>query len=145
MLKQLSVFVENKAGTVCEVARVLHDNDVNISALCIADTAKFGILRMIVSDPERAVDILRAKGHTVTLTDVFSVHIEDTPGSMLPVLELLNKAGIGVEYMYAFTAPVSGAYIILRVDDVERAKELFAANGIAGKEVKEIIENKREC
>lgn len=142
MLKQLSVFVENKAGTVCEVAQTLHENDINICALCIADTAKFGILRMIVNDPDRAVAVLSGAGHPVSLTDVLAVFIDNKPGGMLPVLRLLDSNGIGVEYMYAFTASDNRAYAILRVEQIEKAKELFAANNIAGAEVKDIIQGK---
>ncbi len=139
MLKQLSVFVENKSGTVCEVARILRQNEIDIYALCIADTAKFGILRMIVNDPERAVEALSAAGHTVSLTDVFAVNIEDRPGGMLPVLELLNENGVAIEYMYAFMGRQTGAYIILRVEEIEKTKELFTRHEIPGAEVKDII------
>lgn len=142
MLKQLSVFVENKAGAVCEIADILHNNSIDISALCIADTAKFGILRMIVNAPDRAVEILKANGQTVSLTDVLAVVIDNRPGGMLPVLKLLDTHGIGVEYMYAFVGKDNNAYMILRVEQIERTKEIFAANDVRGMEVKEIIEGK---
>lgn len=139
MLKQLSVFVENKAGAVCEIAQALSDHQINISALCIADTAKFGILRMIVDDPERAVEVLRAKGQTVSLTDVFAIRLEDRSGSMVPVLTMLNENGIGVEYMYAFMGRDTGAYMVLRVEAIEKTKQLFEENQIPGAEVKDLI------
>jgi len=140
MLKQLSVFVENKAGAVCEIAEVLNKHAIDIRALCIADTAKFGILRMIVNEPARASEILSANGQTVSLTEVFAVSMDDRPGGMLPVLKLLNEGGICVEYMYAFVGKDNSAYMILRVDQTEKTKEIFTANGIGGAEVKEMIE-----
>ncbi len=130
MLKQLSVFLENKAGSICEVAELLHQKDIDIVALCIADTAKFGILRMVVSDPGTAVALLREQGHTVSLTDVLIVGIENKPGGMLPVLRILNEAGVGVEYMYAFLGKTKGAYMVLRVENPDKVAELLKAKGI---------------
>lgn len=141
MLKQLSVFVENKVGTVCEVAEILHNSRIDISALSIADTAKFGILRMIVNAPERAVEILQQSGHTVSLTDVFAVCIDNRPGGMVPVLKLLDDNQVGVEYMYAFVGKDNNAYMILRVEQIEKTKDLFEKNDVKGMEVKELIES----
>lgn len=130
MLKQLSVFVENKSGTLFEVAEALHQAGIDISALCIADTARFGILRMIVDDPKKAMDILRESGHTVALTDVFAVCINDQPGGMIPLLRRFNEAGIDVEYMYAFVGKATlTAYVIIRVEQVDKAKELLDKEG----------------
>ncbi|HNX14258.1 MAG TPA: acetolactate synthase [Oscillospiraceae bacterium] len=130
MLKQLSVFLENKAGSICEVAELLYKKDIDIVALCIADTAKFGILRMVVSDPDTAVTLLREQGHTVSLTDVLIVGIENKPGGMLPVLRILNEAGVGVEYMYAFLGKTKGAYMVLRVENPGKVAEVLTAKGI---------------
>lgn len=143
MLKQLSVFVENKAGAVCEIAQALYEHNIDISALCIADTAKFGILRMIVDDPQRAVEVLREKGQTVSLTDVFAVRIEDRIGGMVPVLNLLNDNEIGVEYMYAFVGRDTSAYVVLRVEQIEKTKKLFEEKNIPGAEVKDLIKEKK--
>ena len=130
MLKQLSVFVENKAGSVYEVAETLHKAGVDISALCIADTARFGILRMIVDDPKKAMEILKENGHTVSLTDVFAVCINDQPGGMIPLLKLFNEAGIGVEYMYAFVGKATlTAYVIVRVEETAKAQEILDRAG----------------
>lgn len=130
MLKQLSVFLENKAGSICEVAELLQKKNIDIVALCIADTAKFGILRMVVSDPDTAVTLLREQGHTVSLTDVLIVGIENKPGGMLPVLRVLNEAGVGVEYMYAFLGKAKGAYMVLRVESPDKVAEVLTAKGI---------------
>jgi len=130
MLKQLSVFLENKAGSICEVAELLHKKDIDIVALCIADTAKFGILRMVVSDPDTAVALLREQGHTVSLTDVLIVGIENKPGGMLPVLRVLNEAGVGIEYMYAFLGKTKGAYMVLRVDNPDKVAGVLEEKNI---------------
>ena len=130
MLKQLSVFLENKAGSICEVAELLYKKGIDIVALCIADTAKFGILRMVVSDPDTAVTLLREQGHTVSLTDVLIVGIENKPGGMLPVLRILNEAGVGVEYMYAFLGKAKGAYMVLRVENPEKVAGVLKEKGI---------------
>lgn len=130
MLKQLSVFLENKAGSICEVAELLQKKNIDIVALCIADTAKFGILRMVVSDPDTAVTLLREQGHTVSLTDVLIVGIENKPGGMLPVLRVLNEAGVGIEYMYAFLGKAKGAYMVLRVESPEKVAGVLTEKGI---------------
>ena len=130
MLKQLSVFLENKAGSICEVAELLYGKNIDIVALCIADTAKFGILRMVVSDPDTAVALLREKGHTVSLTDVLIVGIENKPGGMLPVLRILNEAAVGVEYMYAFLGKTKGAYMVLRVENPDKVAEVLKVKDI---------------
>ena len=130
MLKQLSVFLENKAGSILEVAELLHQKDIDIVALSIADTAKFGILRMVVNDPDIAVTALREQGHTVSLTDVLIVGIENKPGGMLPVLRILNEAGVGVEYMYAFLGKTKGAYMVLRVENPGKVAQILGEKGI---------------
>jgi len=130
MLKQLSVFLENKAGSICEVAELLRKKNIDVVALCIADTAKFGILRMVVSDPDAAVELLRGQGQTVSLTDVLVVGIENKPGGMLPALRTLNEANVGIEYMYAFVGKTKGAYMVLRVENPEKVAEVLKAKGI---------------
>ena len=130
MLKQLSVFLENKAGSVCEVAELLQKKNIDVVALCIADTAKFGILRMVVSDPDAAVELLRGQGHTVSLTDVLIVGIENKPGGMLPVLRVLNEAGVGIEYMYAFVGKTKDAFMVLRVETPGTVADILTAKGI---------------
>lgn len=130
MLKQLSVFVENKSGTLYEVAEALRQAGIDINALCIADTARFGILRMIVDNPKKAMDILLESGHTVALTDVFAVRISDQPGGMIPLLRRFSEASIDVEYLYAFVGKATlTAYVIIRVEQVDKAKELLDKEG----------------
>ncbi|MBW2643306.1 MAG: ACT domain-containing protein [Deltaproteobacteria bacterium] len=100
--EQISVFLENKAGRLAEVAAILAEADVNIRALALADTSDFGVLRLIVNDNQKAIHALKNRGFTVSKTDVVAVEVEDKPGGLNRILDILNRAGINVEYMYAF-------------------------------------------
>lgn len=125
-ISQVSVFAANRSGALSEVTGVLADAGIDIRAFYIADTADFGILRMIVDEPERASAILREHGFAATLNHVLGVRVHDVPGAMYGVLKLLAAEKIAVEYAYAFVARVHGdAFVILRVDDRGRAERLF--------------------
>ena len=100
--EQISVFLENKSGRLAEVMRVLGAAQVNIRALSIADTSDFGILRIIVNDKEKALDVLKANNFTVSKTDVVAVEVPDSPGGLSKILDLLEAQKVNVEYMYAF-------------------------------------------
>lgn len=128
---QLSIFLENRAGRLAEVTRILADSGVNIRALSLADTSDFGILRLIVSDFEKAKDNLKAGGFTVGRTTVVAVEVPDQPGGLNSILEMLRDAKINVEYMYAFVNQ-SGAHaiIIFRFDRTDQAIELLQKNKI---------------
>jgi len=116
--KQVSVFLENKSGRLAEVCQVLGDADVNMRALCIADTSDFGILRLIVDDPARATKLLQERGFGVGEADVLAIVVPDRPGGLASVLALLRDAGVNVEYMYAFFITVDGdAVVLFRIDD----------------------------
>lgn len=129
-VKQLSVFIENKAGSLLETVKQLADAKINIRAMSIADTKDFGILRLIVSDVEAAKKVLSADT-LVTVTDVVAAEMKDETGALYKIMNVLGKAGINIDYMYAFTAPVnSGAYVVIRVDDNENAESLLKENGI---------------
>src|SRR3974377_1387822 len=101
-VKQISVFLENKSGRLAGVTKALGDNNINIRALSIADTTDFGILRLIVSDPEKAVNILKAEDFTVSETSIIAVQIPDNPGGLAGILQILDGSKINIEYMYAF-------------------------------------------
>ncbi len=130
-VEQISIFLENKAGRLAEVARVLSESGVNIRALSLADTSDFGILRLIVSDNDKAKAVLKEHGFTVGKTDVAAVQVEDRPGGLSSILDILSKQGINVEYMYAFVQH-SGkdAVIIFRFDDLDRAVKLLQENNV---------------
>ncbi|MGC9316674.1 MAG: ACT domain-containing protein [Armatimonadota bacterium] len=116
--KQVSVFLENKSGRLAEVCQTLGGHDINIRALCIADTSDFGILRLIVDDPEAAVQVLQGEGFSVGSTGVLALRIPDRPGGLGEVLEHLQSEDINVEYMYAFFITIAGdAVVLFKVDD----------------------------
>jgi len=128
---QLSIFLENRAGRLAEVTRILADSGVNIRALSLADTSDFGILRLIVSDFEKAKENLKAGGFTVGRTTVVAVEVTDKPGGLNSILEMLRDAKINVEYMYAFVNQTgANAIIIFRFDRTDQAIELLEKNSI---------------
>ena len=129
-IQQISVFVENKQGKLVETVKTLADNDINIRAMSIADTKDFGILRMITSDNAKTKEVL-SNDTVVNTTEVIAVKMADRPGALYKVIDILSKAGINIEYMYAFTASDAlGAYVVFRVDDVPQAQELIDKNGL---------------
>ncbi len=130
-VEQISVFLENKAGRLAEVTRILSEAGVNIRALSLADTSDFGILRLIVNDNEKAKEALKANGFTVGKTDVVAVEVEDRPGGLHKILDILRKAGINVEYMYAFVQQSgNNAVIIFRFDNLDEAVRVLTDNGV---------------
>lgn len=131
LIKQISVFLENKSGRLAEVTKVLGANNIDISALSIADTTDFGILRLILSQPEEAEKVLREAGFTVSFTNVIAIAIPDVPGALASALEVLETDGIGIEYMYAFIGKAENeALVILRIEDTERGIEALNKNNI---------------
>ena len=131
MIKQISVFVENKMGRMAEITKTIGEAGVDIRALSVADTSDFGILRLIADRPEEAVESLRKAGITVTLTDVVAVGVDDIPGGLASAIEAISNAEINIEYMYAFISRTGGkAYVILRVDNIESAATALEQRGI---------------
>lgn len=132
MVEQVSVFLENKAGRLAELTRVLGDAGINMRALMVADTTEFGVVRIICDTPRRAVQVLDDAGFGASLTEVLAVEVPDRPGGLADVLEALQAASVNVEYAYCFVEPTGDAAIdILRVDEHERAREALAKAGIA--------------
>jgi hypothetical protein len=130
-VEQISVFLENKAGRLAEVARILAETGVNIRALSLADTSDFGILRLIVNDNNKAKEVLKQHGFTVGKTDVVAVEVEDRPGGLHRILDVLFKASVNVEYMYAFVQQSgSNAVIIFRFDNLDEAVRILKENGL---------------
>jgi hypothetical protein len=130
-IRQISVFVENKQGRLSAIIRILKDNGINIRAISIADTKDFGILRLIVSDPDLACEKLREQKCTVTITEVVAIEIQDELGMLSSVMDILAEDKVNVEYMYAFLSKSDNkASIILRVDDNTKASEAFKKAGV---------------
>ena len=128
---QLSVFMENKPGKLVEALETLSGAGINLRALSLADTADFGILRVIVDEPAKALNVLNEAGYLVKSTEVVPVEISDKPGGFAAVMRLLADAGINVEYTYAFVAHDRGkAYVILRVNDNDVAIKVLTGNGV---------------
>ncbi|MDL2264433.1 ACT domain-containing protein [Synergistaceae bacterium OttesenSCG-928-I11] len=131
IVDQISVFIENKLGTLAEVTEVIGAAGIDLRALSLADTAEFGVLRLIVSDPDSANRLLREAGFAVAVTKTLAVSIPDVPGGLAKVLRILTENQVTVEYAYAsITRNENNAYVILRVDDNEQAQKLLAENGV---------------
>jgi len=139
-IRQISIFVENRPGRLADITAVLAENGIDIRALSIADTTDYGILRLIVSDPEAAIRVLKAADLAVSATQVLGIGIPDVPGGFAKALRILADAGVSVEYAYAFVSPRAGsAYVILRVEDNGKAAQALTEQGIAVLSQKDIF------
>ena len=129
-IKQLTVFVQNQKGAVVSVTDILSKNNINLRALSIAETQDFGILRLIVNDEKAAEKVLTENGYLIKVIDVIGVKIGDEPGMLTGALDVLDKADINVEYLYAFMARTEKhAYVVLRVEDNAVAEKVLGAAG----------------
>ena len=129
-VKQISVFIENKKGALAQATRYIAEHDINLKALSIADTQDYGILRIICDNSTKANEVLREGGYITIVNDVLAAAITDKPGSLASILEILSESGIIVEYTYAFLSNKTGAYMIFRVDDNQKAAAALAGAGI---------------
>ena len=130
-VEQLSVFVENKPGKLVEALEALADAKVDLRALSLADTSDFGILRIIVDKPDKALDVLTKKGFLVRSNDVIALVIGDRPGGLASVVRQLSDAGVDIEYTYAFVGHSKDhAYVIIRVDNNDAAIEILTKSGV---------------
>ncbi|HZK27604.1 MAG TPA: ACT domain-containing protein [Thermoclostridium sp.] len=127
LIKQISIFLENKLGRLAKVTRILGENNIDICALSVADTTDFGILRLIVNQPDEAKQALVDSGFTVSINDVIAIEVEDKPGGLAKTLSILDNKGIGIEYMYAFVgnSSANNALVIFRVEQPEKALEVL--------------------
>ena len=129
-IKQLTVFIQNKKGTVVSVTDILSKNNINLRALSIAETQDFGILRLIVNDEKAAEAVLTENGYLIKVIDVVGVKIGDEPGKLTAALDVLDKTDINVEYLYAFMARTEKhAYVVLRVEDNAVAEKVLTDAG----------------
>ncbi|OHB44557.1 MAG: hypothetical protein A2178_00830 [Planctomycetes bacterium GWC2_49_10] len=130
-IRQVSVFLENKKGRLLEVCSLLGKNNINIRALSIAETEGFGVLRLIVNKPEQATDILRANQLVSNITDVVAIEVEDKPGGLARILDVLERNDVNIEYMYGFIEKFSNnALMVFRFDDLQKAADILKANSI---------------
>ncbi|MGM0653201.1 MAG: ACT domain-containing protein [Bacillota bacterium] len=131
MIKQISVFLENKSGRLIRVAQALGENKINIRGLSIADTSDFGILRMIVDQPDKAINVLKENEIMATVTEVIAMEVPDTPGGLAEVLTYMEEAAINIEYLYSFIEkPTTNAIIMMRVERINDALEVLKKNNV---------------
>ena len=128
IIKQLSVFLENKTGRLNEVTQLLGNAGINMSAFSVADTSEFGILRVIVSDPERALTILKEAEFSVRLTDVVCLHTPNEAGALARALDILAEESVFIEYLYAYSMDDKSANIVLKPDNIEKCIEVLQSH-----------------
>jgi hypothetical protein len=138
-VQQIAIFLENKSGRLADISHALSESNINIRALSLADTADFGILRLVVDDTDKARKILKDHGFTVGITEVLAVEVTDKPGSLDTILQVVKRSGLNVEYMYAFTQKSGESGLLLfRFDNLEEASRVFQEAGfklLTGEEV----------
>jgi len=132
LIKQISVFVENKQGRLHMLTEVLAKEGIDLKAMTIADTTDFGIMRCIVADPEKTLKVIQANNFTATITEVIAVEVPDVPGGLSTILKLLDDSGISVEYLYSFVRKhKDNALIIFRVEDPAKAVTILKSKDVA--------------
>ena len=129
-VQQISIFVENKAGTLLKVLELLKEANIQIVASTIADTVEYGIYRIICSEPARAYTTLQGAGISVALSDVFALTLDNVPGRAADAVKFLSQAGIGITYMYSFLFNGKGI-LIFKTDNTDRTREVIEANNLA--------------
>lgn len=130
-IKQLSLFIENKPGTLNKVCRVLKENEINICTLSLADTEQFGIMRLLIHDWENAKQVLENAGFVANVTEVLALPVEDHPGGLADLLEILDKNNINIEYMYAFSyGKGDKAIMVFRFENPDKALEVLSSKDI---------------
>lgn len=130
-IRQLSVFLENKKGTLHEISDVLASAGVDLRSMCIADTSDYGIVRIIANDPDKAKDVLGKAGHISNIREVTAFAVPDTPGGLAKVLSILEQNNVDIEYMYALVTRIAGkAYAVMRTNDDEKTEKILTDNSI---------------
>jgi hypothetical protein len=131
-IKQISVFLENRIGRLEEVTKLLAEKKINIRTMSLAETAEFGVLRLIVNEPDVCLSVLKEHSFVAQSQDVLAVEVEDRPGGLHRILEIFRKNEINIEYMYAFVEKkVNNAIVVFRIDNAEKAAAILGDNNIA--------------
>lgn len=137
--KQLSVFIENKKGHIATLAKAIKNKDIDVRAISVFDTNEFGILRLVVDDPERALAAVREAGYAAKISEVLAAEIADKPGALYEIFSLCDDADINIEYIYSFIMKSNvKPLIIMKVDRIDEAEKIFKENGIRIVEADEI-------
>ncbi len=130
-INQISIFLENRVGQLAELTAILSENHIDMRAMSIAESADYGVLRLIVNDPEKTASTLLSKGYILSMTPVLAVSVPDEPGALTHILDVLSHNGISLEYAYAALTPkVPAAYMVFRVADNDKATQVLTAAGI---------------
>jgi hypothetical protein len=131
-IQQISIFLENKSGRLADVTRAISEAGINLRAISIADTADFGILRVIVDKPEAALSALAAAGYTTRTTDVLALEIMDVPGALSKVMDVFKQTGVNIEYLYASLEKSGGkAVVIFKIEDIEHGLKIVKEHGLS--------------
>ncbi len=128
IIKQLSIFLEDKTGSLAKVTNILAHHGINMSAFCVADATDYGILRMVVGRPQLALDILKNHNYSVHVTDVICLKLKDVSGSLNTALEILSKNGIGIDYMYAYASTSGMAIAVIHSSESNKMIDVLKAN-----------------
>lgn len=140
MIRQVSVFLENKEGRLYEVTERLASEGIDLRALSVADTKDFGVLRLVVNQPEKALEVLKNEGYSVRFTDVVAVAIPDRPGGLAGVLRILHENKLNIEYMYTLVSCLAGeAILVMRFEDGKLAEKVLHNHGVRILEEKEVL------
>ena len=137
-VNQLSVFIENKSGTLVKVLKCLKEEGIQLIASTIADTAEYGILRIICSNPPKAYEVLKAAGVAVSLCEVFAVKLDDEPGRAADAIELFAREGISIAYLYSFLLKGRGV-LVFRTDNTDKARAVISTGGLQCFEEKDFV------
>ena len=129
LIKQLSIFLENKKGRFTEVTTILGEAGINMTAFTVAENSDFGIVRLIVSDPDKAKNVLRENKYAVSVTDVLCLQMPNEPGALSKIIKIITQADVSIEYMYAFSSG-NGAVVVIRPDNLEKTLSVLAENKI---------------
>lgn len=131
LMKQLSVFLENKKGTLADLTNILMQHKLDIRAMAVFDTSEFGILRIVVDDPEKALTVLHEEGYVAKMSKIIAIEPDDRPGSFNEIFQLLNQHDINIEYVYSFVMRKRELpYIVIKVDNQQEAVDLLLKAGI---------------
>jgi hypothetical protein len=137
-IKQISLFAENKPGRLSKVAEALSKAKVNIRAFTIAEAGDFGVIRMVVDDPDKAYKTLQSQGFAVSETDVIGVEMKDVPGGLHEIADVLGRNNVNIDYAYAFVTSTRLALLILRVDNIPQAQKVLKEAGVRLVDSKEV-------
>ena len=137
--KQLTVFIENRTGRLCEVLNVLKNNNVNIISLSLADTTDFGLLRLIVNDPTLGKEKLSENGFSSLLSDISIIKIPHKAGSLQELLKVIDQNGVNIEYMYGLSIDAEEAYVVLKASDIQKVDQILTDNKVVTVSCEDLI------